>query len=150
LNADIRKELAAAEKRLGELMLEYDELQEANRRRCEELAKRVAAGEALEAELLSAQAIGESRENIQRSAVISYEEEIVRPLRRRARELRASELQAEVRRLDKEAAAARARLDDFLTTAAEQEGGLRAKVHELEEASARIQRRIRKMKTQPV
>lgn|GEM_PF-3551462 len=150
MNADVKKELEAAENRLGELMLEYDELEEANRRRCKELIQRVADGEVPEAELLSAQTIAESRENIQRSAVISYEEEIVRPLRARVRRLNVSEFQREVQRLDKESAAARGRLDDFLTTVAERERDLRAKVHELEEASARLQRTIRKMNTQPL
>ena len=57
MNADVKKELEAAENRLGELMLEYDDLQDANRRRCKELIQRVAVGEVPEGELLSAQTI---------------------------------------------------------------------------------------------
>ena len=150
LDADVRKELADAEKRLGELMQDYDELVEANRFRCKQLVEKVAAGEALEGELLSAQSMADSRENIQRSAVISYEAEAVGPLRGRARAIQIKESQTEAQRLDNEAAAARERLDGFLTKAGERERGLRTEVHELEEASARLQRKIRKMRAQPV
>ena len=150
MNVDVRKELEAAERRFSELMLEYDELQDANRRRCEELVMKVAAGEALEEELLSAQTIAESRENIQRSAIINYEEQVVRPLCRKVRKLEISEGLAEVRRLDKEAAEARERLEDFLNEAGEREAGLRGHVNELEEESARVQHKIRAMRAEPV
>jgi hypothetical protein len=147
VNVDVRKKLREAEQRLADLMQEYDDLQEANCGRCEELARKLASGEALEGELLSAQAISQSRENIQRSAVINFEEEVVRPLRLRAREMDIDEAQAEVRRLDEEASAARERLDGFLTKAVREENELRAAVHELEEKSAKLQHGIRTMRS---
>jgi len=146
VKADVRKKLRAAEERLGRLMEEYDELVEMNGRRLVELGRRVADGEVPESELLEAQALGESRENVQRSAVMAYEAEVVEPLREAARELEMRELQLEVRRLDAEASAARKRLEEFRAEQERREAELQGEVRRLEESSARLQGRLRRLR----
>jgi len=143
---DARKRLAAAEERLSGLMNGCDELHEENRRRCEELARRVESGEALEGELLGEQVAGESREGIQRTAAMDFEERVVRPLRLEVQELELAEGVKEAARLDAEAIAARGALEEFLKRAGEEERGLRRRVSELEETSARMQRWVRRVR----
>ena len=146
MGKDVRRQLAAAEVRLGELSNRCDELHEENAGRVARLAGEVAAGGAVEGDLLRAQVDGENLEMIGRKAVLSFEAGVVEPLRRRVEELDLAEMVAEARRLDGEAAAARGELEGFLRRAGEEERVLRGRVCRAEEGSAGLQRRAREMR----
>jgi len=143
---DVRKRLRAAEERLGVLMERYDDLVDANGRRMRELGAAVADGKESESELLHEQVLGEERERVQRSAVMAFEADVVEPLREAVRELEVRELREKVEETDREAVAARRRLEVLRTEQERQEQELAGEVRRLEERSARLQVRLRRLK----
>ena len=140
----LRKQLESAESRLSDLYNKCEQLHEENRRHCAELARMIGTGEAIEGDLIAAQMQAEQRETLIQRAALAFEEDTVRPLRRRVHALERDDMRDDVRRLDAEAATARAALGKFLEKAAEQERELRAGVRRAEEASATLQRKLRR------
>ena len=145
---DLRERLAAAERRLSELLDGCDTLHEKNELRCQELARDVAEGCALEGDLLAAQTEGETRALLQQRAAMSYEAEVVEPLRQKVAELDLQEMAADAQQQESKAGDARRALAEFLKSAGEQEAVLRRKVARAEESAAALQKKTRMMRNE--